>query len=274
MIARMRAWMGIATLMLIYGALFSVQEAAQQGRAVELTPTLPAALQRTLGYFRQIGAEMLYIKTAVFLGGRPPGTPPQTYAGQLAQHFQVISALHPKFLDTYYLSESSLPWIDTEYAKRANRVLESGARARPDEWFIPFFIGFNYFRYLHEPIKAATWLHQASQTRNAPSWLGHLSALLSARGGDIVGGLIWLRAMLAAEEDERTRAMYRADIAEFTKAARVLGAIYAYERRHGRAPESLDDLSPEFLKRLPEMQRGYVLDYNRPNLHLERKPHG
>jgi len=271
---RMATWTGIVALLVVYGMLFSAQEVAQSRGAVTLTPAFPLVLQRTLGYLRQFGAEMLYIKAVVFLGGRAEGTPPQTYADTLAEYFQTISQLHPKLIDTYYLSESSLPWINAGFARRTNRILETGALAHPDKWFIPFFIGFNEFRYLNHPVKAAGWLQQASEINDAPAWLGHLSAILSARGGDILGGLAWLRAMKMAETNAATKKMYNADIAEFEKAAHVLGAISAYERIHGKAPKTLKDLMPAFLERFPKMQRGYVLDYKRPDLHLERKSHG
>jgi len=271
---RMSVWMAVAALIAAYGALFSVQETAQGRGVVTLTSALPITLQRTLGYLRQLGAEMLYIKAVVFLGGRTPGTPPQTYADVLAEHFQTIAQLHPKLLDTYYMGESSLPWINAEQARRANQILETGVRARPDEWFIPFYIGFNEFRYLNHPIRAAGWLQQVSEIKNAPTWLGHLSAILSARGGDILGGLAWLRAMKAAESNESTKRLYDADIAEFEKAARVLGAIAAYERTHGKPPLTLEALSPGFLEHLPKMQQGFVLDYRYPNLHLVRQSHG
>jgi len=272
--ARMRARMGITALIVAYGMLFSMQETVQGRGIVTLTPVLPIALQRTLGYLRQFGAEMLYIKAAVFLGGRAQGTPPQTYADTLAEHFQTISQLHPKLLDTYYLSESSLPWINAGNTRRTNQILETGVQAQPEEWFIPFFIGFNEFRYLNHPVKAASWLQQASAIKDAPTGLGHLSAILSARGGDILGGLAWLRAMKIAETDKVRKRMYDVDITEFEKAARVLGAISAYERVHGEAPLTLKYLTPKFLERLPEMHQGYVLRYSRPNLHLERKLHG
>jgi len=272
--ARMPVWMGISVLIMAYGALFSVQEAAQGRGVVTLTPVLPIALQRTLGYLRQFGAEMLYIKAVVFLGGRAPATPPQTYADTLAEHFQTISQLHPKLLDTYYMSESSLPWINAEQARRTNQILETGARTRPNMWIIPFFAGFNEFRYLNHPVKAAGWLQQASEIKDAPIFLGHLSAILSARGGDVLGGLAWLRAMKAAEINEPAKSLYDADIAEFEKAARVLGAIAAYERIHGKPPLTLEALSPGFLEHLPKMQQGFVLDYKRPNLRLVRRLHG
>jgi len=271
---RLPARMGLAALIVAYGMLFSVQETAQGRGTVTLTPILPIALQRTLGYLRQFGAEMLYIKAVVFLGGRAASTPPQAYADTLAEYFQTISQLHPKLLDTYYMGESSLSWINAEQARRANQILETGVRALPDMWVIPFFAGFNEFRYLNHPIKAAGWLQQASEIKDAPIWLGHLSAILSARGGDILGGLAWLRAMKIAEPNEAIKKLYDMDIAEFKKAARVLGALAAYERIHGKPPLTLKALSPEFLEYLPKMQQGFVLDYKRPNLHLVRRLHG
>lgn len=109
-----------------------------------------------------------------------------------------------------------------------------------------------------------------AQHEDTPSWLGHLSAVLAARGGDILGGLVWLRAMLATEENELVRARYRAEIREFEKAAQVLGAISAYHRKYGEAPVNLKVLEPEFIEKIPQIGEGYVLRYKLPTLHLER----
>jgi hypothetical protein len=264
------------TVMLLagYGALFIQQEAQTHHEHIELTPTFPARLQQSLGYLRQLGAEMLYIKAAVFLGGREMGTPPLQYADRLANHFDIMVALHPKFLDTYYLTEAHLPWISETYARRANAILLQGLSAHPETWELPFFAGFNHFRYLDDRLEAADLLWRAAQKEKGPVWLSHLASMLAAEGGDILAGLAWLRAMRAAEEDEAVRDRYLRDITEFEKAAHVLKAIAAYKAKHGFAPQSLEALQPEFLDRLPAMAGDYELQYEAPRLHLKRKRAG
>jgi hypothetical protein len=259
-------------IFLIYGLSFFQQERLFQKTLHQLPFPLPARIQKVVlgGFLRQLGAEMLYIKTAVFLGGREAGRDPESYASSLAQRFSVISRLHPEFIDTYYLCESSLSYIDPEYTRKANRVLERGMAALPDNWILPFFLGFNHFYYLNEPKEAAMILKPASQLPSAPPWLGHLASVLAAEGGDIYAGLIWLKAMLATEENEDLRKRYREDIAIFEQALSILRATFEYRNRYNQPPPTLEDLVPEFLPHIPQLDGRYVLSWTPPTLRLLR----
>nr|NJM02674.1 hypothetical protein [Desulfobacula sp.] len=203
MIAKICAFVSI---LLIYLSAFFIQERQIRNMPPHLTQTLPARVHKiAAGYMYQLWAEMLYIKTTVFLGGRKPGQEPQSYAENLAEHFWVISTLHPDFIDTYFICESSLSSLGSDSVKKTNAVLEKGIAAKPDNWILLFFKGFNHFRYQSDPGEAASTLYKASRIPGAPVWLGHLAILLSAEGGDIYAGLMWLKAMLATERDEMMR---------------------------------------------------------------------
>ncbi|HKI61855.1 MAG TPA: hypothetical protein VKA31_06130 [Mariprofundaceae bacterium] len=258
-------------LLAVYLVLFAYQETVKQQEHVELQPAPPVALLKTAGYLKQLGAEMLYIKAAVFLGGRDPETPPDSYAAVLANHFDAMTALHPRLLDIYYLSESSLSWIGAQYTQRANAILAQGGIYRPELWVIPFFIGFNQFYYLHNFNDASRTLRTTSLKEGAPVWLGHLSALLAARGGNILGGLAWLRAMAATEDDATVRTRYEIEIKEFEKAAHVLSAISSYQQKYSRPPAELKNLVPEFIDAIPILGEGYELDYEAPELYMRKK---
>jgi len=232
---------------------------------------MPFELHKAQGYLRQLAAELLYIKTVVFIGGREGGTDPESYADQLATNFHIMANLHPKLQDIYYICEPSLSWINTDSARRANEVLDIGVQAHPDQWFIPFFVGFNHFRYLNEPSVASNYLHKASLINGAPIWIGHLSVMLAAQGGNITTGLLCLKAMLATEEDEAAKSRYRKAITDFEKATLVLQAIASYEELHGTPPSSLQELVPEQLNHLPALRDMYILEYVPPHLYLRRK---
>ncbi|MFQ5355145.1 MAG: hypothetical protein ACE5DY_01425 [Mariprofundaceae bacterium] len=261
----------VLALLIIYTGVFFLQESQQQHGQHHLGETLPARLQQAgLGYFQQLGAEMLYLKVMVFLGGRGQDEPVTSYAPTLDRHFQVISDLHPSFQDTYNICQSSLSWISPKFARRVNLVMKKGMEARPDLWMLPFFVGFNYFRYLDQPGEASKYLWKASKADEAPDWIGHLATVLAAEDGDIYGGMLWLKAMLVAEDNEMVSARYRADIVEFEKAIVVLQALSRYRKQYGRGPAALDDLQPEFLPDLPKMERGYELWYEASSLRLRR----
>ncbi len=261
------------SILLFYLSAFFIQELQIQYVPPHLTPTLPARVHKiAAGYMYQLWAEMLYIKTIVFLGGRKPGQEHQSYAENLAEHFSVISTLHPDFIDTYFMCESSLSSLGSDCAQKTNAVLERGIAANPGNWILPFFKGFNYFRYLDEPKKAAETLYKASQITDAPVWLGHLASILSAQGGDIYAGLIWLKAMLATEKDERIQELYKKEIIVFENAVRVLQAVQKYSELFNRPPNKLNDLVPDFIPEIPKIEQGFALSWKPPVLRLIR-PH-
>lgn len=269
---RLRWWWLLAPVVAAYTAIFFQVEATHHSTTPKLTPTMSPKLQRAAwGYMHQLGAEMLYIKAAVFLGGRAPETKSESYAPTLSEHFDVMSRLHPKLIDTYYLCESSLSWISPDNTRFVNRILDRGIQARPKQWMLPFFEGFNYWRYLNEPKRAASSLWRAVDTHVAPGWVGQLATILAAENGDIYGGMVWLQAMLEKETDPAIRSRYKADLAEFRKAAQVLQAVKRYQKVYGHKPARLHDLVPEFLPALPVMSEGYILSYKEQHLHLQRK---
>lgn len=259
---------------LFYISAFFIQERQAQYRPPHLSQTLPANVHKiTAGYMVQLWAEMLYIKTTVFLGGRKSGQEHQNYAENLAEHFLVISTLHPGFIDTYFLCESSLSSLGSDSAKKTNAVLEKGIAEKPDNWILLFFKAFNHFHYLDESAEAAEILYKATQIPGAPVWFGHLASMLSARGGNIYAGLMWLKAMLAAERDEMMRERYKKEIVIFEKAVRVLQAVQKYSDLFNHPPKELNDLVPDIIPELPKIEEGFALSWKPPVLSLIR-PNG
>ncbi|MDX8411809.1 MAG: hypothetical protein R8K46_08080 [Mariprofundaceae bacterium] len=261
----------LVSVITAYAFIFMLQESHATHEKYELEATMSAEMQlATLGYFRQLGAEMLHIKSAVFLGGVPAGVDHEAYVDNLAEHFDAASTLHPKLLDTYYLAESSLSWINDEGVRRANRVLEKGIRARPDQWVLPFFMAFNSFYYQREYGQAAEQLQRAAAIEGAPRWIGHLASVIAGRGGDIHGGLIWLRAMRMDEEDPEIKKRYDNDIKVFERALTVQQALEKYDQRHGALPLALDQLVPEFMATIPDIGPEFNLTYEDQSLRVVR----
>jgi hypothetical protein len=66
----------------------------------------------------------------------------------------------------------------------AIQLLEKGLRVRPDRWEYKHDIGFIYYWWVHDYIKAARAFGEASEMPGAPWWLKSLAATTLARGGD------------------------------------------------------------------------------------------
>ena len=261
----------LLSFILIYGLAFLILDHTFQNRNVQLQPVLPAKLQQVAsGYLSQIVSEILFIKTSVFLGGVKPGIPATSYAEPLANNFEVMTSLYPEFIDPYFFSQSFLAPISQESARRANTILNTGIKTFPDNFMFRFFYAFNYYRYLNEPLKAAKAFEDAAALPDAPPMFGHLAALFSAEGGNITAGLVTLKTMLAAEQNEGVRERYQQEIETFEKALTVERAVSSYTKKHHTPPEKLADLVPEYFEQLPEIQNNFILIYEPPLLRLER----
>jgi len=260
----------LIVLIFCYVVIFQIHDERAGMKPPQISPALPASVQKVvLGYLSEIGSEFLFVKTAVFLGNTDIGSP-EKYVDNLAQNFDVMTDLYPQFIDPYYFSESSLAYVGPEYAARANEILLKGVNAYPANMVLLFFRGFNYFYYMDKPKRAAEIFTELGKRPDAPSWLGHLAGVLAARGGDLYGGLMTLRAMLSTEKDELMQERYRRDIVVFENAIKVYEAVEAYKSKFAKYPEMLQDLVPDFLEKLPTFEDGYSLRWDSPTLRLIR----
>ncbi|MEN8141320.1 MAG: hypothetical protein ABFR97_08875 [Thermodesulfobacteriota bacterium] len=260
-----------AGLLFLYGILFAWQENIQGTTLSRLSYPLPLAAQRVaLGYLQQLGAEMLFVKASVFNGGLESGRDPLDYADPLAQHFSASAALHPQFVDTYFLCQATLPYINDEYVRKANEVLAIGTKARPDDFIPPFFHGFNHMYFLNEPLEAARIFRVAAARPNGEP-LAHLANILAAEGGDVLAALLGLKVMRAAEKSEEMQRRYDTEIAALEKAVRVLEAITLYKKENGVPPDQLPDLVPRYLESLPDLGSIFTLEWQASHLAVVRK---
>ncbi|MBU4408454.1 MAG: hypothetical protein KJ772_07125 [Proteobacteria bacterium] len=258
-------------LLFFYGAFFTLQETRFSEGNQHLSHPLPPAIQKiALGYLRQLGGEIQFIKASVFYGGVKPGRDPLEYADPIAQHFTAAATLHPHFIDTYFLCQAILPHINKDYTRYANTVLARGMTALPDNFVLPFFAGFNHFYYLDEPLEAARLFYLAAAKPNGPPVLEHLANILSAEGGNIYAALIGLRGMYASEKDEQIKMRYAEEIAAFEKAVTVLEAIRRHEKMKGTPPAALTDLVPDYLPAIPDIGPIFTLEWKPPHLGVVR----
>ncbi|MDY0189274.1 MAG: hypothetical protein RBR22_00915 [Desulfuromonas sp.] len=258
--------------LLLLGYLVIFSSAQQRVKLVEatLSPPLPAVVQRLLtGNLKELAAELLFVKTAVFYGGNVSYERLVKNADSFSLNLDVASAVYPQFIDPYYLCQAALPSISPEYAAIANTILARSVNANPDDLFIPFFRGFNFFYYMDKPHQAAQVFAELAKHDSAPNWFGHLGAILSARGGNLYAGLISLQSMLAVETDQHQRDRYSRDIETFQQAIAVQKATQQYFATYANYPATLTDLVPEFLPQLPTFT-DFTLQWQPPDLKLVR----
>lgn len=271
---RRAAHLLLVPLFAVYGLFFLAQENLFREREVPLQPVPNASfLRATAGYLHQLTAEVLFVQSAVFLGGLKPGIDHLSYAPVLAHNYRQIATLYPHFNDPYYFAQSYLSSVAPEFAEATNDILATGRKAYPENLIYPFFQGFNLFRYLDEPLKAADVFREASQLPDAPPMFAHLAVILSAQGGQLQAGILTLHAMLKSTDDEVIKKRYQEEIEMFKQAVRVQRAADAFYAAHHRYPGTLDELVPAFLPSLPSFGTAFELTWKPPVVGLKRPQH-
>ena len=257
-------------LIVIYATVFSIQQQQVAQVDASISPPLPAIVQQsTLGFFKELASEMLFVKCAVFNGNNLPSAVMARNADSLSLNLDVATSLYPQFIDPYYLCQATLPHISSEYAAIANDILSRCTAVDGHDTTILFFRGFNFFYYMDKPQQAAEVFTELSKRDDAPTWFGHFAGILSAQGGNLYAGLISLQSMLAVETDEFMLQHYRADIEVFKKAIAVQKATQSYFTKNSVYPLALKDLVPEFIPELPSFTN-FALQWNSPVLKLVR----
>jgi hypothetical protein len=262
----------LSGLIVGYGLIFSTNDKLIMKHNVSLSYAKPTIFYEIVtGYLKHFSAEILFVKSSVFLGGAiEKKLDTSTYADVLSHNLKTMTELNPRFLAPYYYAQGFLPNISYKHAVDTNLILENGIVALPNDLFLHFLYGTNCFLHLNDPIKAAEVFASASKLQNAPPLFQHLSAILAAQGGEIEAGLVSLKTMMAVEQDTVVRNRYKDEIDSFEKALIIQNAMKEYTNKYGSFPVVLTKLVPEFLPEIPAIGSNFILDYEPPNLHLKR----
>jgi hypothetical protein len=122
--------------------------------------------------------------------------------------------LDPKFAGAYRFAGYAMPrhTLDGKVTNvlQAENILKKGARERPDDWRIPFELGFIQSYYLGHFNDAARNLAAAAQAEGAPTYLGLLATRAAADAGDLDFAEKMARVMAADASIEAAIARYRA----------------------------------------------------------------
>jgi hypothetical protein len=187
-------------------------------------------------------------------------------SGAVEQHGELIADLidvvttvdpwvgHPYRFAAVWLTR------DREMVERGNRLLERAISYHPLDWRNRYYLGFNYFYYLDEQLRAADVLEEAIGLEGAPGYLAPLVARLRSERGGLQVAAAFLEQMAESTEDQYKKAEYlkALDEIQIERSARFLDDARAeYWRRNGRDIEQVTDLlaGPNpVLQRLPRAQ--------------------
>ncbi len=127
----------------------------------------------------------------------------------LYQLFDVATTLDPYNKEAFMMGARLLIRKDV---KLSNKLLMKAIRHHPDEWKFPEMIGFNYFFYLKEPLKAARWYERASRLPGHPPYVPSLASKFYTEAGRYREALKVLWNFYTTTKDKRLKKIFKKDI--------------------------------------------------------------
>ena len=210
-----------------------------------------------LGY-HHVGADLLWLRLLQVVGQRRIS--PDEFEW-MYHALDVITTLDPQYAYAYYAGGSVL--VDQgNRPDLSNRLLEKGADANPQVWYIPFLLGYNYYFLLADPAKGAEYIMEAARRPDGPSYLPGLATRMAAEAGSPDTALAFLEARLRETQDPQTRESLANRMKEviIERDIRLLeSAVDAYRTQHQAIPATVTDLvAAGVLSMLPQEPFGGV----------------
>ena len=149
--------------------------------------------------------------------------------------------LDPYNMDAYYFAQAVLTW-ETKMIPQVIDLLEYGFAHRSWDWYLPFFLSFDYAYFLRDYKKAGEYLAKVVELKPEVGWYATLAARYFYEGGSTALALAYLKEIIPTARNEaiKRRMMTRAEALE--KILKIEQAIVAYRKRFQRDPKELGDL--------------------------------
>lgn len=178
-----------------------------------------------------------------------------------------VLTLDPYFSTGYYFAGTTLTLAGQD-TQASVALLRQGLQYRPDDWRIPFYLGFNLYYFLQKYAEAAEALSLAARHPQAPDYTGPLATRLAAHAGQPELGLAMLEQVLPRIRNPRLRQTYlrRRDLLRLEVQLRALRRMANdYRDRMGEPPESLKALvQADYIDAIPTDPLGgrFFIDAN------------
>jgi tetratricopeptide (TPR) repeat protein len=160
--------------------------------------------------------------------------------------------LDPYNMDSYYFAQAVLAW-EAKMVPQVIELLKYGFEHRPWDFYLPYFISFDYAFFLKDYKRAGEYLAKAAELNPEVEWYATLAARYFYEGGTTALALAYLKEMIPTARNEaiKKRMITRAEA--FERILLLEKAVLAYTNRFQSGPKKLEDLvEAGLLAKIPE----------------------
>lgn len=224
-------------------SIYDGRESVQTQRISSLV-FIPTTLVEALALeFKGTLSDSLMLNTLTFMGEKLINEEQLTKnEWQLVYHALLqITTLDPMATDPFILAATTLPY-DAKMVEETNEILEKVALVRKHDHRPYFFLWHNYYNFLNDPKKAATYLEKAAKIPSAPSYYALLASRINLYAGDIVASILFTKEVLRETTDTARRKYLLLRLNALQKISFLEKHINAYKKQYKKSPTKLQDL--------------------------------
>lgn len=232
----------------------------ENGHGNTLLSLSPVVLKFISGEFKGLFSDYILMEAGNIIGRKQKNNNEDWI--QVTQLFKQSMLMDPYFQQTYMLIQGTLPWYMKDY-ETPIEMLNDSKEHRYWDWIPGFFIGFDYFYFLKDNMKASEVLMDASKIDGAPPALATFAARLALKSGRNQTAISFLTMILSKEKDKEKIELIKRRISAHYAVAELEKAIQIYVDQFGKYPESLQILvEKNIIKNFPTNPYNKPFTYN------------
>ncbi len=214
-------------------------------------PPAPIIKALTAGH-HQFVSQMISLRCLIYFGSLVEKRKQIPQWRNLYRALFTATRLDPYNMDAYYFAQAVLTW-DAKMIPQAIELLKYGFEHRPWDFYLPYFISFDYAFFLKDYKKAGEYLAKAAELKPKVGWYATLAARYFYEGGSTALALAYLKEMIPTARNEAIKKAMIARAEAFEKILQIEQAVSAYRNRFQRDPKRLEDLiSAGLLVKIPD----------------------
>ena len=196
-------------------------------------------------------SELLFFEASFYYGAIAAKKKQKPDNAMLLQYLDTATRLNPYNIDAHYFGQAILTW-DAGMVKEMNAILERGVEKRSWDFYLPFFLGFNYSYFLNNYEKAAEYTAIAARRNPQAGFLPTLASRLYYEADKTDQAISYLKVVLAGSNNEMLRRSLVTRLTALESIAFLEKAAKEFKSRTGRSPRELSELVvARILKAIP-----------------------
>lgn len=262
--------LGIGLLILIPSllSLSTLRKSISVPERLGYKPTFEVVYFTSLEY-RYLLSELLFYDAVFYYGSivdKPSQRPDYL---MIANYVDTATRLNAFNIDAYYFGQAILTW-DAGMVKDMNVILERGVKRRTWDFYLPFFLGFNYAYFLNDYASAAPYTEIASKLNPQMTFLPNFVSRLYYQADKTERAIQYLKVVYQGTFNQSVRKETMLRISALETIQLLERAVQKYRNKTGYLPAELTDLiGAGILKKIPLDPYGGIFYYDRSDARIK-----